>query len=457
MATYLLELPYEIICAILNSLELATLSILCQTCSLLNELVSTYGWQEYSKRHPRPSFSLTKIRRQWSPGLVLRYDILSDRAWTKHVLMARPLADPWHGKLQPSMAMNSSYLVVAAGSNLHCYRFGDSTPAIIFDNTQSLSGPGRDITSTVFIQEDGDSTLFAGFLDGTVQHVELSATAHRDLFPDIVSDVSRIHHGQAIESLTSERRGLVSLSSNGTAAFTNLSDGSSSVVNLQRRSWVSYLSPDSTFVAFGTTGASPLVIHSITNDQLSSGPTAVLGTLDTVLNSAVYGVTRSPLSSPWGASPQIIVAGWYDGHVRCYDLRDSTRMMGESAPLRPVMTFSNPWSFEPIYAVSCGGGGSSIIAAGASQGALVSLFDVRSPASGWSIYAPGNDPSPIYALALESSRLFGATQSRPFVLDFGPGTSPELYPPLARSSSNPSLRPKKGGFYITTYQHPVVA
>jgi hypothetical protein len=38
--------------------------------------------------------------------------------------------------------------------------------------------------------------------------------------------------------------------------------------------------------------------------------------------------------------------------------------------------------------------------------------------SGWSVYAPGNDRSPVYTVILESSRLFGATESRPFVYDF---------------------------------------
>jgi hypothetical protein len=83
-----------------------------------------------------------------------------------------------------------------------------------------------------------------------------------------------------------------------------------------------------------------------------------------------------------------------------------------------VLTLANSWSIEPIYSVSSGGGAGSHIAAGSARHSLVSFWDVRSPAGGFSVHAPLNDPSPVYSLILESSRLFGVTQSRPFVLDF---------------------------------------
>jgi WD40 repeat protein len=125
-----------------------------------------------------------------------------------------------------------------------------------------------------------------------------------------------------------------------------------------------------------------------------------------------------------GSSPQILVSGWYDGQVRCYDLRSSSRVSAATnsdqtpAPLLPVLSLFDPLSVEPIYSISCGGGSSSHIAAGSARHGVISFWDLRFPRAGWSVYAPGNDPSPVYSVILESSRIYGATQSRPFVYDF---------------------------------------
>jgi WD40 repeat protein len=170
----------------------------------------------------------------------------------------------------------------------------------------------------------------------------------------------------------------------------------------------------------------PMTVYSITSDRLSPSPSAIMSMNAPDLNtqSAVYGISRAPLASPWGSSPQILVSGWYDGQVRCYDLRSHSRVSAATdsnqtlAPLLPVLSLFDPRSFEPIYSVSCGGGSSSHIAAGSARHGVISFWDVRSPRAGWSVYAPGNDPSPVYSVIVESSRVFGATQSRPFVYDF---------------------------------------
>jgi hypothetical protein len=124
----------------------------------------------------------------------------------------------------------------------------------------------------------------------------------------------------------------------------------------------------------------------------------------------------------------------------------------------PTLTFADPWSFEPIYAVACGGGGAAHIAAGSARHSVVAFWDVRAAARGWSVHAPGNDVSPVYSIILESSRLFGATQNRPFVYDFGPAVRPETYPSLPRTRGADGLSYKNGwdhvGFYVTKYDHP---
>jgi len=165
----------------------------------------------------------------------------------------------------------------------------------------------------------------------------------------------------------------------------------------------------------------------------------------------VYGIASAPPASPWGASDQILVSGWFDGLVRVHDMRSSHA---------PSLTFADPWSFEPVYAVACGGGGGAHIAAGSARHSVVAFWDVRVASRGWSVHAPGNDVSPVYSIILESSRLFGATQSRPFVYDFGPAVRPETYPSLPPTQDNDGLKHKKVwdriGFYVTKYDHPVV-
>jgi len=276
------------------------------------------------------------------------------------------------------------------------------------------------------------------------------------------------HGDDLIESISSAGDYLLALSSNGTAAFLNLSSSSPSplLLDLKARSWSAYLSArgSTPYAVFGTSSFSPLVVHNIRESELSDTPSAVLGSGsgdESRRQSAVYGIAGAPESSPWGPSDKMIVSGWYDGPVRVHDLRNSSRthtadLSSGSAPLRPVLSVYDPWLFEPNYSVSCGGGSSSYIAAGTARHSVVALWDVRNPAKGWSVHAPGNDSSPIYSVILESSRLFGATQSRPFVLDFGPDVKEDTYPALKFNHRDEGLkkRDKSGvGFYVTKYNH----
>lgn len=356
--------------------------------------------------------------------------------------MARPLSRPWSGKMQPILAISPSRLLVAAGHSISSYRFGDSVdgeaPAVIPEGVFSFpiyNERWSDITGITFVNDGGlDQTLCVGFQDGTLQSVFLNLPPHGDppgaSLTATYTTLPSLRDGDFIESLSSADNMLLSLSSGGSAVLTNLraGDNSSETVALNTRSWTSHLCLDSSgpYAAFGTSSSNPLGIHSITNSELSQAPVATLhmGSETTPLrqiSSAVYGISRAPFSSPWGASPQIIASGWFDGKLRCYDLRSSSRTTtaAESPEsLRPVLTMFDPMQLEPIYSVSCGGGSSSYIAAGSARHSVVSFWDVRSPRAGWSVHAPGNDRSPVYSVILESSRLYGATQSRPFVYDF---------------------------------------
>jgi WD40 repeat protein len=157
-----------------------------------------------------------------------------------------------------------------------------------------------------------------------------------------------------------------------------------------------------------------------------------------------------------GGSPELIATGWFDGKVRIYDLRSASQSGFETlegvepatssagpTPLNPVLTLSDPWrSFDPIYSLATRSEMSDpqansqgglphqyhYLAAGSALHSVVCLWDVRRPSTGWSVYAPGGDNSPVYTLRAEGSRVWGATQWRAFVLDFGPEAKDTIWP-----------------------------
>lgn len=447
--------------------------------------LSDFGWAGYLRANSRLSFSLSQARTHWSARTQVRYDVLTDHAWSLSKFVARPLSRPWSGKLQPILAINSSRLVVAAGPQLYSYKFGDSedgnAPSVSLEGTCSFSashGRNRDITGITFVHDGGlNQTLCIAFRDGSVEHVFLTPSQNGLLVSSLDSTftgLSQLRGGDFIESLSSEKNVLLSLSSDGFAMLTDLHASShspaSEYVALNTRSWTSFLClhSSSPYTAFGTSSLNPLTIHSITSDRLSLSPSAILsnksfGLGDRRSQSAVYGISRAPLASPLGSSPQILLSGWYDGQVRCYDLRSSSRVSAVTdssqnpAPLLPVLSLFDPLSVEPIYSVSSGGGSSSHVAAGSARHGVISFWDLRSPRTGWSVYAPGNDPSPVYSVILESSRAYGATQSRPFVYDFGPDVTVNTYPNLPRGRGIDGLKRRKGstdiGYYVTKYNH----
>lgn len=378
----------------------------------------------------------------------------------------------------------------------------------------------RDIRSLTFVPSpDGliDSTLCVGFADGALVKVTLPCKSMADgHFFDAEQQIikSMSDPGDAVLGLSSYGNMLLSLTASGKARLTNLyssvpnssaldSSGSSytySTVDLQTRSWSALLTPS--YAVFGCSSmATPLALHSITETGLSPSPSYILGTQRSYLNSllhpmhlsestlsaqasrnlqstAVYGLCAPPPSFPSGSLPgQVLISGWFDGFVRIYDLRSSKRTVsrasldeGTTPHLAPVLSLSDPWSLEPLYAVSAGGSSGSHIAAGSARHSVISFWDVRSPttsssssqpannsyhgwnnasdsmprndssaksgvvASGWSVHGPGNDSSPVYDVIMESSRVWGVTQSRAFVYDFGPNVTRETYPALKSDS-----------------------
>lgn len=476
------SLPVDVILIVLEDLELNDLISLCCTCKFLYDVVNEFGWLVYLRRNERQSFTLHSARKHWSPLAQVKYNTLADRGWSYSKFIARPLSRAWSANLQPVLAVSSSRVLVAAGEIVYSYAIhnpfteGHGT-RITYDGSYAFTLgpriPGRDITSMVFIDDGGENRIVnIGFDDGYVERFDLpshdSSNWRQRIYLKRVPDKAlHFHERDAVESISYSRNSFLSLSSWGSVALTDLSSPSATTTTLHLgiRSWSSHLcmGASTPYAVFGitcTASPAPLFLHYILPSGLS--PTASL-VLDSPHQrpSAVYGITKPPPCSPFGPSDQIVVSGWYDGAVRVHDLRtpeQATSATSGPASLKPVLTLRDPWSPEPVYCVSCGGGSASFVAAGTARYSVVAFWDVRQPTKGWSVHAPGNDPSPVYSLVLESSRLFGATQSRSFVYDFGPGVTKDTYPsvpPASYRTIDRHLRPMDDGidYYTLKYNH----
>lgn len=416
---------------------------------------------------------------------------MTDYRWAREDFVARPFPSQWTAKLQPVLAINSSRLLVAAGNCIYSYGFAPSdsptkSPGVHLEcaySTSNMTHPDLDITSIVCVPDGGmDRTVYVGYANGALERLVLpSPDEGRNSL--ILTEASAeesydFHTNDLIESLSISSSHLLTLSVSGKAVFLSLEDPQSSpqYLQLSSRSWSSYLSTRSSspYAVFGSSSVNPLATHEILPSGLSSEPSVFLQSCSSdSKQSAVYTIDGAPIGSPWGASDQVIVSGWYDGFINVHDLRTPSHTTRLNKPLLdPVLSLADPWSFEPIYSVSCGGGSASYIAAGSARHSVVAFFDVRSPTKGWSVHAPGNDSSPVYSVIVDGPRVFGANQSRAFVFDFGPGVQEDTYPPVSmdpspqprftgrrrlpatqegsrfrRSSKNPV------GFYVTKYGH----
>lgn len=385
------------------------------------------------------------------------------------------------------MTISRKRLVVAAGSNLYVYAFSQpskysGTPSIQLEGLYPVDRPSAhpavllDITAIAFLPDNGeDRTLLVGFVDGYVMRVTLPEPEKAD--PLLAPEVQPLDVGEgSIESISVSGNLSFTLSGFGKGTLRLVSGNIASEMDVGEKSWSSYLpNPSPQYVAIGASSRMPLAIFPIRESGLSAVPSASLASVrasewaSRTPASAVYGITGPPPSFP-GNPEKIIVSGWFDGRVRLFDLRNSptSSMNANSAAkavpvLSPIMSLSDPWATESIYSVSSGGGTGCTIAAGTARHSVVAFWDVRAIRESWSVHAPGNDSSPVYAVQLESSRLFGATQSRTFAFDFGPGVDADTYPKLPhitttgrrnRRGPDDSLRTEDGIRYeVTKYLH----
>ena len=418
--------------------------------------------------NPRVSPSTIHVLSLRPPIDQVKYHYLSDIAWREESFIARPLSSVWPGTFcRPALAISDSRLVVASRIHIDTYTFHapqvpTNSPRIRKETSLELGGGTvADVITSIAPAHDQDGAEFyIGFASGNVARMSINTGGSGALH--LPTSIGAVHSGDSVLALSSKRDVLLGVSQNGITTVSNT--GFVETLDLKTRAWTCHLS--TSHATFGLTSKTPLIVHSLQPSGISKQPTYILDStsLDTHSKSAVFGVCGSPSSTAWG-SDQVLVSGWYNGSVNIHDLRTSIRLRNFSSPsspphLLPVLTFVEP-SADPIYCVATGGGSSNYIAAGLARHGMVAFWDVRGRRStGWSVYAPGNDSSPVYSVILESSRLFGVNQARPFVYDFGPGVVEDTYPSFHLSRAEARELKKQGdgpGYYVTTWRHSQLA
>lgn len=421
--------------------------------------------------------SIAALFSSWDVLRQARYLATTDRNWDIRDVRLYPLAQSWHGKLQSLLAASNERLVLTAGETLYSYNYPkpgdgrDAGPAgVRLEGAYALNpspgdGPRRDVTGLAFIPGSED-TLCLGFQDGSLECVRVPTNDGRT---HASSSGSRtpyyVDAGTFIKAVSASRDRLLSISYTGRVSLFSTTPTDEDAgedcetsepfyLDLDRKCWAAHLSliAPSPFAAFGSTSSLPLTVHYIAEDKVHEEPSQILGsTASEHSRPAAYSITQpcADTYSPWGAPENIIVSGWFDGVVRCYDLRSpdqtGTDHISGQAIRRPVLSLHDPWAYEAFYSVAAGGGSGAHVVGGSARHALVAFWDVRNASrtqdhlrfqdftstsrakagsgasTGWSAYGQTAEEgsSPVYSMHLETSRLFISTQNQAFSFDFG--------------------------------------
>ncbi|CAD6573367.1 MAG: hypothetical protein CYPHOPRED_005132, partial [Cyphobasidiales sp. Tagirdzhanova-0007] len=276
---------------------------------------------------------------------------------------------------------------------------------------------------TAIAPVEGTADIIISHVSGLLQkcRIEDSPTGR----PQIRSICRYSHPGQTIQALDAARSGIL-------ACATSYSGGSVSIYQtsspwaepyswrLQTRPWSIMLQPTAMkpqWLAVGHSGPEPLSLYTLGESGLPVSTNGNITLRGNDCSTAVYGLTSPPLTSPIGNTRDTLLSGWYDGSVRVHDLRRQSK--------EPVIELVDPLADSPVYSIACGGGSGCTIAAGTARHGVIRVWDIRkattSRKTGHSIFGPGKDSSPVYGLQMEHDRLFGVTDRRAYMLEFGRG------------------------------------
>ena len=353
----------------------------------------------------------------------------------------------------PVMRMHEAKrrMIIASGSDLTTYTFAGNK-ALPVEEARSRSvimrdrygrtcyeqlGRHRHDIITAMACEDDTGDVIVGHVTGLLQKCRI--TSDKGKRPEMRSISRYTHSPHAIQALDISKSGLmacVTADKGGTVSLYKLASPwlEPYTWKLRNKPWSMMLDPSGKsprWLAVGQSGHSPLLVYELGEDGLPTSTEDPIHLLGNEWSTAVYGFTSPPPTSPIGNAAHIIVSAWYDGYARLHDLRRPSR--------QPVLTLEDPFADVPLYSVACGGGAGCTVAAGTARHGLVRLWDIRSAKddikSGSSLFGPGKDNSPVYGLHMEHDRLFGVTDKRAWMLEFGQPTPSIWKQPVDRGYS----------------------
>jgi hypothetical protein len=411
------------------------------TSKSLHSTISTQGtwtaflrWKNYHDITQGKSLSALPVRLRAAIGR------RADLGWENRTFKSNNLfPQRWQRTCLPRLEISQDFIVVGIGSDLHVHwipegslfrsgRQGGQVPWTVYN----LGQEGKaDITEIISVP--GKETEFiVGQAHGLIRHLAFSKK-------EGTFEVKKVfeHPTAVIRCLAKTDEYLVALSS--TAARVHLIsfypltqseseetpiNSESTVTNEEDPSHVTavYTTPyftrpwqstfmDSTTLAVGSMDPNPLSIATVlpsssnlltVSRQLCSYNSCPVLPVEYSINP-----NRTSVEALFKYSPHVLLSGWWHGPANLHDLRLPSPF--------PVTSFNDPMDETAAYSLSTDGAHRILV--GASNHAIVKIFDVRFPRGGWSVYL-GRDRSPVYALRGEHSRFYAATEGMLWECDF---------------------------------------
>ncbi|ORX39678.1 hypothetical protein BD324DRAFT_648311 [Kockovaella imperatae] len=414
---HLQTLPDDVLSHLLRYLDLEELLRLQQVNRQLRERVITLGLPQYLVRHAQNHVTLCPQQDSWKPYDLVRRNLtilqnLKARQW--HALQIGPT---WQSPVIPTLTLTPSMLLLGVGGKLLVHPLHDwptSGGKVVGRAKEHLiaskgTGSGADIIGVAPLVDDGSAFTVAQF-DGTLQTYTYENSGLRPGTRWRHADGANVHTLSASSKgdlmLTSTSAGVVSIfsptSPRGPLEAFSLPTSARAWSSLVATSHAS-LDPS---IMVGVHGG--ILIYPMSPTGVVNTPRKLLGP-DKPSRSSPYCLTFP--SKPSVHHPSLLLSAWYDSHLRIHDLR--------SPDISPQMEFADPWQWADASAMYCATYfAENHIAGGGSRHGTVSLFDIRQPKAGWSIFTPGGKGSPVYALQGEGGRLWGVTERRAFALSF---------------------------------------
>ncbi|WOO81489.1 uncharacterized protein LOC62_03G005011 [Vanrija pseudolonga] len=386
-------LPDDALSHVFELLSDTDLVRLRQVSPILNRRVLALGIPLHLTHHTFSHDTLSPPSAAWPKPRLFAHNGRISRSLAAHSLHAAQLGPQWSQRVIPALSVSSDRVLLGVGTKLVVHTLhsgGEYAPRVVgppkeIPFVSKYAGSKADIVG--LHQLPGGSVAVAQF-DGTLQRVQLGAglksTAHY-----AVPKAANIHvlagkEYTLLAGFGDEARLYAANSPWVPPATLALGRGV--------RPWSALVTDEHALV--GVSGAIRVCDRNLQPIRELHG--AKVG------HSAPYGLVADP------RKPSLLLAAWHDGAARMYDLR--------APSASAVLELRDPWSDAALYSAAFVG--ESSVAAGSAQHGQVSVWDVRRPDDGWSLFSPGGRGSPVYELHGEGGRLWGVTERRAFVLSF---------------------------------------